>query len=309
MRVGGGRGGKFGGRRLALGLAALVGPLALSASSHAAERDRVALDRAPPSTHLGAAAGLAVDLPDRASADHTRFGAGPRLVLPLRIGFDAPVRLRVDLEGEGAGGVDRLEWTADDTRVQDDDTHKAFLGLIGLHGGADVVIPTGGRVQPHVGASIGVAGVGVFHALRGGSAELLDPDQNDLGNPRNLDPHTVQVAVVPQVALGLVATLSDRVDLLVETGYAGAFLPTAPLRRTAEVQGAERSALAWNPFRASVGVLVRLGRPAGTVRQARHPLDTAPPEPPHPDDTTSPSAAALTALPADAPVHTPARPS
>lgn len=302
MRFGGRRDEGFGGRGGTARLA--IGVLALGLASSARAADRAPLDRAPPVAQLGAAAGVAVDLPDRASGDDTRFGAGPRLLLPFRVAFDAPVRLRIDLEGEGAGGLDRLEWTADGTRVQDDDSHKAFLGLVGLHLGADVVIPTGGRVQPHVGASIGVAGVGVFHALRGGSAALLDPDQNDLGNPRNLDPHTVQAAVVPQVALGLVAALSDRVDLLVETGYAGAFLPAASLRRTAEAQGAERGALAWNPIRASVGVLVRLGRPAGTVRQARLHPDTPPL-----DTTVPPSAAAHAAPPSDGPVDTPARPS
>lgn len=211
---------------------------------------------------MGIGAGVVADLPDRASAGATRFGVGPSVVVPVAITPVPYLRLRIDLRLEQATGVDQLTWTRTtdglDERVEDADEHTAFLFGVGLLAGVDGVLPVAGRVQPHLGVSVGALGVGVFHALRGTSLVLLDPDANDLGNPRNIDPYTLQIAPVVMGRLGLVARLGDRVDLWVETGYSSAFVGPRPLVKAPPELDARRQAFAWNPIVGAVGIWVRL---------------------------------------------------
>ncbi len=211
---------------------------------------------------LGLGAGVSADLDDRASAGETRFSAGPSLVVPLRVQLVPSLRFRIDVRLESGFGVDQLTWSqpVDDgaLRLTDDDSHGAFLGAVALEGGFDVSLPVQGPAVPYVMGGLGFAVVGNYHALRGGSAVLLDPDQNDLGNPRNVDPYTVQVAALASLGLGVNIRVFERVDLWVETGYAAAFIAPRTLRKTPPELDARREAFAWNPIRAGAGFQVRL---------------------------------------------------
>jgi hypothetical protein len=211
---------------------------------------------------MGVGAGVADDLGDAASAGETRLRAGPAAVVPVRFGLSPWLRLRVDLRFEVGFGVDQLTWDevydGAVVRRTDGDTHRAFVGALGGELGLEVQVPVNGPVRPFLAASAGVVGVGAYHALSEDTAVLLDPEQNRLGEPGNLDPYTVQPAVSYGVGAGAAWRARDRVDLWVEIGYGGAFLPAKALRKTPVDLDARREAFAWNPFRATVGVLFKL---------------------------------------------------
>jgi hypothetical protein len=211
---------------------------------------------------LGAGVGVSEDLVDGASGEHTRLGVGPSLFVPLRVGLTPWMRLRLDLRLEVGFGVDQLTWNEEIDGVQvrrtDADTHRAFVGALGGELGVEARIPTGAKVEPYVGAGVGVVGVGAYHALSEDTAVLLDPDQNRLGEPGNLDPYTVQASVSYSLAAGAAWRARDAVDLWVEIGYGGAFLPSQSLRKAPVELDARREAFAWNPFRVAVGVLFKL---------------------------------------------------
>lgn len=210
---------------------------------------------------MGLGAGVAVDLPDRASGEDTRLGVGPAMVIPIRIEALDFLRVRIDLRFEMGMGVDQLTWSEDidgvSVRITDDDQHRAFVGNLALETGFDVLIPTGGKARPYLAGAVGIGMVGSYHALDGGSAVLLDPDQNELGDPNNIDPYTLQPALLASAGLGLSIAVSERVDLWLETGYSGAFIGPRPLRKTSPDMDARREAFAWNPIRAGLGFNAR----------------------------------------------------
>ena len=63
---------------------------------------------------------------------------------------------------------------------------------LGLTAGFDVVVPGDLPVSPYVGAVCG-AWIANYHSLGGDTQVLLDPSQNDLDDPGNVDPYTTQV--------------------------------------------------------------------------------------------------------------------
>jgi hypothetical protein len=211
---------------------------------------------------MGLGAGVAADLGDKASDGNTRLGVGPGAVIPIRIAPLDFLRIRLDVRCEMGFGVDQLTWseTIDGVEVRrtDDDAHRAFVGNLSVETGLDVVIPTGGGTQPYLAGTIGVGMVGAYHVLDGGSAVLLDPGLNDLDDPRNIDPYTLQPALVAGVAAGLTIRASDKVDLWLETGYSAAVVGPRSLRKTAPELDARREAFAWNPIRAGLGFAVKL---------------------------------------------------
>jgi opacity protein-like surface antigen len=217
---------------------------------------------AAPSVHVGVAAGVAADMPDAASEEGTRLGPGPEVSLPVRVGLTEVIRLRADLRLGFGSGVDRLTWTEQidgvDVRRVDTGTHAAYVGTIGLELGLDVVVPVQGDLRPHLGGSLGGAAVAAFHSLRGDTAVLIDPEQNDLDDPRNLDPYTIQMVWSASAAAGMTWRVSERLDLLVEIGYGSAFVPARRLRKSPDILDARREAFGWNPFRATVGLLFEL---------------------------------------------------
>jgi hypothetical protein len=231
--------------------AAAAGAILVSTSAHAGVE-----------AALGVGLGLSADLADAASAGETRLRPGPELTVPLRLRLLDPLRLRVDLSVTYASGVDELTWqdSAEGVPVRrtDADSHAAFFGGVRGSAGLEVQIPLSGRVRPFFAADVGVAGVGMFHALREEAAVLLDPAQNDLGDPGNIDPYTIQPALWTHAAVGATAQLNDRLELVVELGYGSAFVGSRALAKTALAQDARREAFALNPLRAMVGVAWKL---------------------------------------------------
>lgn len=211
---------------------------------------------------LGLSVGLVGDLRDRASQGETRLSPGVSVAVPLRLSVLDALRVRADLHFSTAWGDDQLTWTRtvgdSSVRLQDAGSQTAYVGVLGLSVGIEAHVPVKGAVRPYGYATVGVAGVGVYHALRGETAELLDPAQNEIGNPRNLDPYTLQAALEAGAGLGVSARVSRKVEVWFETGYSGAFVGPATLRKTAPSAEARREAFAWNPLRASVGVVFPL---------------------------------------------------
>ena len=211
---------------------------------------------------MGIGAGVVADMGDRASGESVDFGVGPQLVVPIRIDTTDWLRVRIDLGLEGGWGLDQLTWSRDimgeATRFTDDGQHLAIIGVLALDAGIEADIPLRGIARPYLGATLGVGGVGAYHAMRGETAILLDPEQNDIGNPRNIDPHTVQAVLRTGVSLGLRIRASDKVAVYAETGYSAALVGQKALKKARPELDAQREAFAWNPLRGSLGVVFRL---------------------------------------------------
>jgi hypothetical protein len=206
---------------------------------------------------VGPAVGLSLDLPDAVSGDHTAFGAGVRLAAPLRVGLGPAAALRVVPSLDFAGGRDRVTWEQDlngaPVRFVSDD-HGAWLLAAALVLGPELRLPVDG-LDPFVGAGAGLAWVTNYHAFSGVAAQqLLDPAENDLGDPGNIDPYSARFAPVTELWLGVRPALSERVALVVETGYSVAFVGEGALKKTPEGSSAQREPYGWNALRFSAGV-------------------------------------------------------
>src|SRR5690606_20524433 len=59
---------------------------------------------------VGVGLGVAADMPDRVSSEHTRFPFAPGLHVPVRIDLSEGTRLRIDGRLEGGRGGDRVSW-------------------------------------------------------------------------------------------------------------------------------------------------------------------------------------------------------
>jgi hypothetical protein len=227
-------------------------------------------ERSPVEVHAGVGIGVMADLADAASRaglasePDTRWGPGFSVSVPVRVAVHDLVRLRVDPRLEVAQGVDQLTWDAGvfgvDARAQDDGAHEAWLGLLGLDLGAEVMVPVGGPVRPTLHAAFGLWGVGTFHALRGQSLALLDPAQNDVGDVRNLDPYALQLVPGGIVGAGVQAAVADGVQVGVELSYGGGYARPAALRKAPDALDARREAFAVNPIRATLTVLFSTAR-------------------------------------------------
>ncbi|HMV70229.1 MAG TPA: hypothetical protein PKA64_25535, partial [Myxococcota bacterium] len=164
--------------------------------------------------------------------------------------------------GLGASGVDQLTWSGSidgiPLRFEDAEGHLAILGGLGAEAGLEAQVPLRGPVRPYAYGELGLLGVGMFHAMRDETAVLLDPTQNDLGNPRNIDPYTLQAVFDAGLGGGVRVSAGERVEIRVELGYGSAFVGPRALRKTAPEQEARREAFAFNPLRAVVGLSWRL---------------------------------------------------
>jgi hypothetical protein len=209
---------------------------------------------------VGAIVAVSADLPDASSKDYVRFGAGPSLQVPIRLELTKVATIRATLRSDFSMGQDRLSWaeTVDgiEYRFYDDD-HRAFLSVTSFTIGPELYAPIESPVIPYFGAEAGGAIVGTYHSLGGeqyaATQVLLDPDQNDLSNPRNLDPFTSQMVFVTDFHVGGRIGVSERLAVYVETGYSVAFVAAHPLRKTPEALNAMREAYGWNAFRGGVG--------------------------------------------------------
>ena len=206
---------------------------------------------------FGVQLGGAIDLPDQTSGDHTQFGFGPALALTYRLHFADYARARFGVQSHLATGSDRVTWQVEvdgeSVRLSDDE-HFAMVVGVGVTAGFDVMVPKDMAVTPYFGGDVGVSWFGTYHSLGDDTQVLLDPEQNELDNPNNVDPYTSQLAWVTEVHVGLEKGFGDRVLLHFETGYQMAFLDTQPLKKVAEGYDAQREAYGWNAVRLGLGV-------------------------------------------------------
>jgi hypothetical protein len=215
-------------------------------------------------TSFGVLAGLNVDLPDKVSGGQTRFGPGGGMTFPVRARVNDLVVVRSALRLDAATGHDRVTWQqpvgTGSVRMSSDD-HWTLL--------TSAAVTIGGELKPQVdwyavpfgGLSLGGAWVGNWHSFGVSDSgvdtrPLVDPNQNDPLNGKNIDPWSSSFAILAELHLGVAFPIVDQVELLVETGYGGAFVPEAPLRKSPEDLNARRSAFVWNPVRIQVGFAV-----------------------------------------------------
>jgi hypothetical protein len=206
---------------------------------------------------VGAELGASLDLPDHASGEHTRFGPGPSLAIPVRVGLTDATRLRLTPFADVAFGHDRVRWTQviDGAPITfHDDDHFTMLGAAGALVGAEWWLVDGETLDLALGADVGAAFVGTWHSLGGPTQVLLDPEQNDLDDPRNIDPYATAIAAVAGLDLTASVPMADGLRFTVRTGYSSAFVPARPLRKAPAALDPDRAAFGFNPIRLSIGV-------------------------------------------------------
>lgn len=210
---------------------------------------------------VGAALGTTIDLPDATSADHTAFGPGGSLLIPVRVELVPGAFVRAALRADVATGSDRVSWAAtrgaDSVRIAADD-HWAMLTAGSLILGLEGRVPEDWPIIPMVGAGLGGAFVGTWHSF--GRAEggadtsfLLDPEQHDLQDPNNRDPYATSFTPIVDMYLGAVVPVGDALEIPIEVGYSVAFIPAATLQTAPPDIDAQRDAFGWNALRIHVG--------------------------------------------------------
>ena len=136
-----------------------------------------------------------------------------------------------------------------------DDDHFALLAGVGAALGVEVALSEQALV-PYVTASAGPSWIANYHSLGGVTAPLLDPSQNDLKDPGNIDPSTSQLVLAYEAGVGL--RREGVVAPWVELAWANSYVPEARLRRTPRSADAVRAAWGWNVVRAAAGVAFKL---------------------------------------------------
>jgi len=210
---------------------------------------------------VGVQLGATLDLPDRVSGGYTRFGPGGGLAVPVRFRVGEHAYLRAALRLDAATGNDRVTWNeiaGDRTVRMSSRDHFTLLTAAALTVGGEVRAPVDWAIVPFGGASVGGTWVGTWHSFGISDSgvdttPLLDPAQNDLGNPNNIDPWAGGLAVLAELHLGAAMPVGTGLELLFEVGYGVAFLPEAELRKAPPALQARRSAFGWNPLRIQLG--------------------------------------------------------
>ena len=229
-------------RTALLSTAALV----LATTAHAAE------------VAVGPGVVVGLDMPDKASGSFTRFGPGPGLHVPVWLGLASHARLRITARAELGVGTDRVSWSlgqvgGEDVRVGSSG-HWAMVVAGGLTAGPEIVLPVDGPVAPYLGAEMGVALLNTYHSFGNETAVLLDPRENDLNDPRNVDPFTSNTSFMTDVHAGAVVGGESGPGVWFELGYAAAFVPATELKKAQPSLAARREAFGWNPVRLGAGV-------------------------------------------------------
>jgi hypothetical protein len=221
---------------------------------------------AAPRFGVGGAVGLQTDFLDRGRVD-TRLQPGPVVAVPVRIAATPSVTVRTGLRFGFAQGVDTLTWgtTVDGftARVEDDGSHKAFAVTGLAEVGLDVAAPVRGRVVPYAVVDLRGGFAGMYHALAGNSRVLLDPAQNNIGSPSNVDPYTTSGTLGGGLGLGVRTALGGGaaapreapLSLEVEVGWSGAWWGAADVRKASPALDARREAFAWDGVTASVALI------------------------------------------------------
>ncbi len=200
-----------------------------------------------------------MDLPDKISKDYARFGPGPSMQIPIRYALAPSARLRATLRADMATGTDRVTWgesiDGEEQRFFDDD-HFAMFVASALTVGPEIVIPLDGPVAPYFGVEAGAAWIGTYHGLNGPPQRFMDPAENDLKDPGNVDPFTSQLAFVSDIHAGGMTT--GDVGVWFEAGYSIAFVGESDLTKSIDAYNARRAAYGWNAARIGAGVNLRL---------------------------------------------------
>ncbi len=204
---------------------------------------------------VGGAAGF--DLP---GPDAGAFGIAPALYVPVVAGLTPAAGLRFTVRLEGGPGTDQVSWaeSVDGTAARIVSASEFALVLTAIATvGPDIQIPVSGSVAPYFGAEVGGGVAAVYHSLGGPTAFLIDPQQNDLDDPGNIDPYTLSPVLASDLHFGTRST-GDGLGWWAEVGYGSAWLGSAPLRKSLPIADARRQAIGWNPVRVGVGVAFAL---------------------------------------------------
>jgi hypothetical protein len=207
---------------------------------------------------LGVGLDAGLDLPDGVeSGSRVRFGPGVGLRVPVRLSLTDSVAFRATAQALVAGGQDRVEWMDEGTLVYSDD-HWSMLTATHLLVGPEIRLP-GMGVSPRAGVDVGMVWAQNWHSFGGVTGELLDPAQNDLDDPGNIDPYTSQLrpAAGLHVGLGIPTALPFALDL--EAGYVVSFLSSAALRKAGPELVAVRAPYGLNPLRVGAAVTFPFG--------------------------------------------------
>jgi hypothetical protein len=201
---------------------------------------------------VGLAGGF--DLP---GPDGGEFGIAPGLYVPVVVGLSPQAGLRITARFEGGPGTDEVSWAESvngtPSRIVTGSDFALVLSAIATIG-PDLEIPTGGPVAPYFGAEIGGGVAGVYHSLGGPTAFLIDPAQNDLEDPGNIDPYTVSPVLASDLHFGARSTSDEGLGWWAELGYDSTWIGAAPLKKSLPVADARREGIGWNPIRIGVGI-------------------------------------------------------
>ena len=207
---------------------------------------------------IGVGLDLGMDLPDGvANGSDVHFGPGVGLRVPVRLRLAENVAVRATGQVFVAGGQDRVEWMEGEQLVYSDD-HWTMVTATHLLVGPEVAL-SGERVEPRAGVDIGMAWVQNWHSFGGATGSLLDPSQNDLADPKNIDPYSSQLRPAAGLHVGLHIPTALPLALDVEAGYVVSFLPSAALRKSGPELGAVRAPYGLNPLRVGAAVTFPFG--------------------------------------------------
>ena len=214
----------------------------------------------------GLGLGAQTELSDGSSGDPAlKFSPGPVLWLPVRAPVADGFFLRADLQLGANRGQDRVEWQRLDALVTVySDTHWTLLTEAGLSVGPEVSLIDNGSTRVLWGVTGGVNTSAVWHSFDSTAVDIFDQEQNDLDNPMNIDPYTLQASPVVGTHASLLIETSSALAFELEVGYKVSTLREAPLRKADANVNAVRSAMGLNFFR--LGVSVIWGRESGVER-------------------------------------------
>jgi hypothetical protein len=225
----------------------------------------VGLHLASPAHAIEAGVGLGVrtELNDGSSGDAAlKFGPGPIVWVPVRIPLAEGFFLRGDLQLGGNGGQDRVEWQRLDSMVTVySDTHWTLLTEAGLSVGPELSLFENGSTRVLWGVTGGVNTSASWHSFDSTAVDVFDPEKNDLDNPMNIDPYTLQASPAVGTHASLLIETRSALAFELEVGYKVSTLREAPLRKADADVNAVRSAMGLNFFR--LGVSVIWGRESG----------------------------------------------
>ncbi len=205
-------------------------------------------------TRLGVGLSGGFDLPGPA-ADAGDFGFAPGLWIPVTVPLGEWAGLRVTVRADLGTGTDRVSWQetvgGEPVRLSDS-SGFAMVVAAAATVGPEITFPVKGAVKPYLGAELGPGVAGTWHSLGGTTAHLMDPVENDLSDPGNIDPYTLQPVLATDVHFGVRG--GESLGWWVEAGLGSAWLGAAALAKSTAGLDAQRDGFTWDPARIGAGV-------------------------------------------------------